>query len=74
MVHEIVFHGNGGYTWNEVYNMPIWLRRFTFEKIKAHFRKQNELNEEAHKKAKNKSRNIARPNIKPTYTSKGPSK
>jgi hypothetical protein len=32
-IHEIVFHGKGGYDWDTIYNMPIWLRRFTFSKI-----------------------------------------
>jgi hypothetical protein len=41
-IHEIVFHGNGGYDWNTVYNMPIYLRRFTFNKIQEYFNKQNE--------------------------------
>jgi predicted double-glycine peptidase len=40
-IHEIVFHGNGGYDWNTVYNMPIWLRKFTFNKIKKYFEEQN---------------------------------
>jgi hypothetical protein len=33
-IHEITFHGNGGYDYNTIYNMPIWLRNFTFNKIK----------------------------------------
>ena len=33
-IHNIVFHGNGGYDWDTVYNMPIWLRNFTFSEIK----------------------------------------
>ena len=41
-IHEIVFHGNGGYDWQTVYNMPIYLRRFTFNKIQEHYTKQNE--------------------------------
>jgi hypothetical protein len=41
-IHEIVFHGNGGYSWGEIYNMPIWLRNFTFKKIKDHYDKQAE--------------------------------
>lgn len=41
-VHEVVFHGGGGYTWSEVYNMPIYLRRFTLSKLKEHFDKVNE--------------------------------
>lgn len=44
-IHEICFHGQGGYDWNTVYNMPLWLRRFTFNKIKEYHEKQNESNE-----------------------------
>jgi len=33
-IHDIVFHGNGGYDWETVYHIPIWLRRFTFNKVK----------------------------------------
>jgi hypothetical protein len=36
-IHEIVFHGNGGYDWHTIYNMPIWLRKFTFNKLKNHY-------------------------------------
>ena len=36
-IHEIVFHGNGGYDWNTIYNMPIWLRKYTFKLIKDHY-------------------------------------
>jgi hypothetical protein len=41
-IHQIVFHGNGGYDWHTVYNMPIWLRRFTFNEIKKHYKEENE--------------------------------
>ena len=41
-IHEIVFHGQGGYDWETVYNMPIWLRNFTFNKMKEYYEKQNE--------------------------------
>ena len=46
-IHEIVFWGNGGYSWAEVYNMPIWLRRFTFNKIKEFYNKQNESSQKS---------------------------
>lgn len=49
-IHEIVFHGKGGYTWSEVYNMPIWLRRFTFKKIDEYYTKEREEQEKALKK------------------------
>ena len=41
-IHEIVFHSQGGYDWGTVYNMPIWLRKFTFHKLKEYYEKQNE--------------------------------
>lgn len=40
-IHEIVFHGQGGYDWETVYNMPIWLRKFTFHKMKEHYDEKN---------------------------------
>jgi hypothetical protein len=58
--------------------MPIWLRRFTFNKLKEHFDKQNEEAEKQQNMLKNKqnaTKEIARPNIAPTYTtSKAPKK
>lgn len=49
MIHEIVYHGNGGYTWETVYNMPIWLRTFTYKKIKDFIEKRAEEQEKAMK-------------------------
>ena len=40
-IHEIVFHGGGGYDWHTIYDMPIWLRNFTFKKIQEHFEEKN---------------------------------
>jgi hypothetical protein len=41
-IHEIVFHGKGGYNWDTIYNMPIWLRKFTFHEIKRFYEKETE--------------------------------
>lgn len=41
-IHNIVFHGNGGYDWFTIYNMPIWLRKFTFNEINEYNKDQNE--------------------------------
>lgn len=49
-IHEIVFHGQGGYDWETIYNMPIWLRRFTFNKIKEFYNKQNESSQKSSSK------------------------
>ena len=40
-IHEIVFFGKGGYNWHTVYEMPIWLRNFTYKKIADHYEEQN---------------------------------
>jgi hypothetical protein len=44
-IHEIVFWGNGGYDWETIYNMPIWLRKFTFTKLREHYENQNKQND-----------------------------
>ena len=41
-IHEIVFHGKGGYDWDTIYNMPIWLRKFTFNKVKEWYDNESE--------------------------------
>jgi len=38
-IHEILFWGQGGYDYAVVYNMPIWLRKFTFHKLRSHYDK-----------------------------------
>jgi len=59
--------------------MPIWLRKFTFEKLKEYYEKQKEETEKQQNLLKNNnSKEIARPNItsakQPTYTAKAPRK
>lgn len=51
MIHDIVYHGNGGYDWHTVYNMPIWLRIFTFNKIRDFVEKRAEEQDKANKQA-----------------------
>ena len=41
-IHEIVFHGNGGYDWHTIYDMPIWLRKYTFNEIKKYYEEQKD--------------------------------
>jgi len=59
--------------------MPIWLRRFTFEKLKEYYEKQKEETEKQQNLLKNKSgKDVSRPNIAPqkppTYIAKAPKK
>lgn len=49
-IHEMIFHGNGGYNYATVYHMPIWLRNFTFKKIQEHYQKEKDAYDKANKK------------------------
>lgn len=64
-VHDLVYHGNGGFIYSEVYNMPIQIRKFHIRKINDHIEKQNEEYEKAQGKntMSNSSKQPARPNI-----------
>jgi hypothetical protein len=76
-IHEIVFHGNGGYDWDTIYNMPIWLRKFTFNKLKEFYDKEQEAVDQQNNQLTNKSgKEIARPDIPQsnTYNAKVPKK
>ena len=44
-IHEIVFHGKGGYDWHTIYDMPIWLRKYTFNEIKNFYEEQKDASE-----------------------------
>jgi hypothetical protein len=33
MIHDICYHGNGGYNYDIIYDMPIWLRKLTYNFI-----------------------------------------
>ena len=65
-----MYHGNGGYDWHTVYNMPIWLRRFTIQSI-------NEFNEKQVEEAKKSNKGTELKGIpkgpaikRPTYSTK----
>ena len=47
ILHQIVFHGKGGYDFFTVYNMPIWLRKFTYNEITKFYKKEKEEYEQA---------------------------
>jgi hypothetical protein len=68
-MNEIVFHGKGGYTWDTVYDMPVWLRNFTFKKLKEWYDKEQEQAEAQNNQLTNNNvAEVARPNIPSTST------
>lgn len=77
-MNEIVFHGKGGYNWDTVYSMPIWLRIFTFNKLKEWYDKEQEQAENQNNMLTNKSgkNQVVGPDISTasTYNAKVPKK
>lgn len=74
-----MFHGQGGYDWYTIYNMPIWLRKFTFNKLKTHYEKvNNQENEDNVQKSINAMKSVGATKDKapinkispPTYVTK----
>jgi hypothetical protein len=55
-VHDLTYHGGGGFTYSEVYNMPIYLRRYSIRRINEHLEKQKKAQEEAQQEIENKYR------------------
>ena len=77
-IHEIVFHGQGGYSWEVVYNMPVCLRRFTFNTLQEHYDKLNMENSDELKPVQNSSKisppDIVQKAMTPTYSTKASNK
>jgi hypothetical protein len=46
-VHDIVFNGNGGYLFSEVYEFPIWLRKYVHRTMVEHYQKQNQQSQQS---------------------------
>ena len=68
-VHDLVYHGGGGFIHSEVYNMPTWMRKFHILRINKHVKEKNEEMEKAQKQANpNPNKSIQRPNVKPSST------
>ena len=67
-MHDLVFHGGGGFQYYDVYNMPIWLRIFHIKKISDYNKKENEKLEKAQKKQSNQNPTFG-PNINPNPSS-----
>ena len=70
-IHDLVFHGGGGFKHSEVYNMPIWMRRFHVQKINEHNEKQKEEYDKERKKISGKtspSSGPVGPNVNPSST------
>jgi hypothetical protein len=75
-IHEIVFHGQGGYDYETIYNMPIWLRKFTFNKVKEWYdQSKSNKNEDSWLSGESKENAAKNKKVKPpTYVTKASKK
>jgi len=55
-VFDLVYYGNGGFTYTDVREMPIHIRRFFIKRIEQDLSVQKKAQEKAVKDAKSKSR------------------
>ena len=51
-IHQIIFHGKGGYNYPTVYNMPTWLRKFTLSEIQKFYDEEKKEYDKANNKGK----------------------
>ncbi len=50
-LHDIVFNGQGGYSFDTVYEFPIWLRKYIHRTMVEHYQKQNKEQQQQSGKA-----------------------
>lgn len=43
---ELTYHGGGGFSWSEVWDMPVVHRRFNLKKIREHLEKVQEMRDQ----------------------------
>jgi len=52
MLFEMAYHSQGGFQWSDLYDMPIALRRFYWDKLLNAKKKEKEEMDRANKGAK----------------------
>lgn len=61
-IFNLVYYGKGGFTWECVYEMPIFLRRFYIKKINEAIEEENKAHKEASKKS---NKGVDKPSFTP---------
>ena len=68
-IHDLVYHGGGGFIHSEVYNMPTWMRQFHLKKINQFLKEQSEQQKKANQQSMASSKKtIQGPNVSPSST------
>jgi hypothetical protein len=48
-IFEMLYHTQGGFGWHELYNMPVWLRRFYYTKLAKQLQNEHDQAQKASK-------------------------
>jgi hypothetical protein len=63
-IFSLCYYGKGGFTWEEVYNLPIYLRRFYIQQINKAIESKNKAESDASKDSKRNAPKFSKP---PSY-------
>ena len=67
-IHDLVYHGGGGFIHSEVYNMPIWMRKFHIQTINKFLKEKSDKQKEYNHQNQPSSNKVVGPNVKPSST------
>jgi hypothetical protein len=60
-IFSLCYYGKGGFSWEEVYNLPIYLRRFYIQQVSKAVEAKNKAESEASKKQSTSAPKFSRP-------------
>jgi len=55
-IFDLIYHGNGGFNFTDVYNFPIWLRKFYINKIIEFKKEEKKAHDQEAAKIRSKTR------------------
>jgi hypothetical protein len=67
-IHDLVYHGGGGFIHSEVYNMPVWMRKFHIQSINKYLKEKSDQQKQQNQQNSLPSNKVVGPNIKPSST------
>ena len=53
-IFQLVYYGKGGFTFDEVYNLPIYLRKFYLKRLEKQYQDENKEIDKAQKEMQQK--------------------
>jgi hypothetical protein len=60
-IFSLCYYGKGGFSWEEVYNLPIYLRRFYIQQVSKAIEAKNKAEQEASTKQSTSAPKFSRP-------------